>query len=195
MLPRFMLLSLLIILTGCNIVTMNYVPTIKTIESRLPEFIQDTSSVEGLYGYSDVDAMIFRYSIPSGNSCSIESTLVRMEQTAISKGWKVIDKKPIYQTQYAIYTTLYSIRLNRYGPSGAFYSSEEVRVVAIPEQAKLSKIKPKIYVAWVQTDSPNKVDKIENTSEWAWATKTLWPKLDAYIAKESELVEPTTLKK
>lgn len=193
--PRILFLFLLIVTTGCGLIIMDYVPSVQIIQSRLPEFIQETITIEGLYGNRDVDSLIFRFSIPSGKAFSTESTMLKIEQTALSKRWKVIEKKPMYQGQYAIYTTLYSIRFGRFGQRGRFYSSEEVRVVAIPEQAKLSRVNPKIYVAWIQTDSTSKVDRIEDNVEWRWAVKEFWPKFESYILTELEQVTPIKTQK
>ncbi len=152
-------------LVSCNEnYRMDYIPTPEQVKSTLPEFIVEDGQIEGFYGNMDVDSMIFKYTPNVSPQTSIEILLSTIIETAQKKGWKLSEKKP---------TTLL---FNRFGPSGKFFSAEEVRVIVTKSL--------KIYVAWVQADSRKPVSRFEDTSEWKFAKDVVFPKLESYMAQE-----------
>lgn len=154
---------LLFLLSCGEALRMDYVPTSEQIKNTLPEFIIfKDAKVEGLYGNMDVDSMIFRCSFKMKSYKSADNILNNLLAKAQKTDWKLTEKQA---------TTM---RLNRFRPTGRFYSAEEVRIIIIPEQST-------IYIAWVQADSRKPVSRFEDTHEWNFAERVIWPKLDSYI--------------
>lgn len=157
---------MLILLISCERASdMDYIPTPAQIGSWLPEFISDGGNVEGLYGNMDIDSVIFRYTLNAKGKISANDILSNIIVQAEKEGWVLVVRGSE------------NMRFNRFRPSGNFFSSEDIRVVFIPKNLR-------VYVAWVQADSSKPVSRFEDTSEWKFAKRVIWPKLESYVAQE-----------
>lgn len=159
-----LILIILLFLSSCDkALRMDYVPTSEQIKNTLPEFILFTDAkVEGLYGNLDVDSMIFRCSFKMKNYKSADNILNNLLTKAQKTDWKLTEKQST------------TVRLNRFRSAGRFYSAEEVRIIIVAEQST-------IYLAWVQADLKKPVSRFEDTHEWNFAERVIWPKLYSYI--------------
>ena len=155
----------LLVMVSC---TGNVSP-VKVSKTNFPEFIIENAEVEVLYRDADVDSVILKYPLIAEVVTS-EKALWRIEKAAEQRGWKVIEKNAT------------AVRFARFYWGPAFLSVEDARVILIPESLK-------IYVAWVQADSREKVARIEDTAEGKWARRILWPKLESYIAEERSRIQ------
>jgi hypothetical protein len=144
---------------------MNYLPTAMQIKSTLPEFVVKDVSIEGLYGNQDVDSMIFRYTVKVNAQTSIDDILVIIIEKAQKAGWSLIEKRTNF------------LNFTRFRPRGKYFSAEDVRIIVIQKNLK-------VYVSWVQADTEKSVSRFEDTNEWNFAKRVIWPKLESYVAQE-----------
>jgi hypothetical protein len=162
-----LVMSIVSVIGGsCKLFGMDYVPEESQIRSALPELLVGGSAVEGLYGNHDVDCLIFRYRLSTGEKESPEAVLEKLQQSAAGEKWDVIDRKDTF------------LRLVRAGErGGGAFGIEEARIVFFPDGNK-------VYVAWLQADESKRVERMDEASEGKWAARHLWPKFEEYVNEE-----------
>lgn len=138
---------------------MQYVPTADQIRSRedLSPFLVEASSVEGIYGNTDVDSVVFRYTAGVGE----DEFWRRVEQQLRGTRWAAVAPEgPVRRFQRVI------------PPEGQqmCWWVDEVRVRYRPGPRT-------VVVGWVQADPRRAVSGLSECSEAKFAERAIWPHL------------------
>lgn len=165
------ILMLAVAISGCDLNA--YVPSAEKLRNpKNPSaaFLVNERDIRGIYGNSDVDAVIYAYDSSVAGEGEFWSTLAQATSRA---NWQLREERSDYRRY---------VRIKPRTGQQRFHSVEEARVAFNPESQE-------VFVAWVQSDLetlPSDFPSVDDSSEGSFAQRVVWPRFEKAVAGEAE---------
>lgn len=147
---------IIVLLTSCDVLKMDYQPTAEQIQNRLGSLIIYPYDIIGIYAHKDVDSLLFTY----------KSKNEKVKSASINQ---------LYSEDWTVqYVSDNEMVANKIKPTGkgesSFYSLETVKISINPTGW--------LCVGYLQIDTKSKPDIGIETVETKWALENLWPRYE-----------------
>jgi len=161
-----------ILLSGCDFLSMEQVPGPEAIRGRMGRFLVNPDQIRGVYRNLDVDSLVFTYTARVDGDAAF---WYRLEEGLQGSRWIEAERRGAMR-EYR--RTFREGECDAERPDLAIFSSFEVARVFFDPTSQT------VAMAYVQADGRSSDTKFEDTGESQWAEKAIWPRfLDLVLGR------------
>ena len=155
---------------GCDLLSMEYVPTSAQITASHARFLVAQQAVTGHYANMDVDSAIFSYKTDATDEATFWQAV---DDALLADKWKCTSNSG-NERHYERIIPKTGQRM--------LHSAEQARISYNPSSRQ-------VVVAWVQADSSDSVESFSQTGESSFANSAVWPRFNSLAHPSNKTTE------
>ncbi|AUB84572.1 hypothetical protein [Candidatus Thiodictyon syntrophicum] len=160
----FVGLMAVILLSGCDFLSLEQVPGPEAIRGRMGRFLVNPDQIRGVYRNLDIDSLVFTYTARVDGETAFWG---RLEEGLQGSRWTETERRGAMREYRRSYR---EGECDAERPDLAIFSSFEVARVFFDPTSQT------VAMAYVQADGRSSDMTFEDTGESQWVEKAIWPR-------------------